>query len=468
MIESSAQKDVAYTIAKNIVDTKFADLPAKAVDIAKKSVIDTLGVIAGASGTIPFLGGLVDLVKEADGKPESTIIGFGGKVPAWMAAFANGAMAHCLDYDDLEHESIFHPSSAVVPAGCAIAQRVHPVSGEEFITAIALGQDLGIRLALSTPPLGKTLWQRTSVLNIFGCAATAGRLLKLDEEKIVDAFGIALCQSAGTMEMRYGIGTDIGGMYAAFPARGGVFSALLAQKGVAGIKSCFEGKAGLFNVYFEGKYDRTKLVSDLGSKFAGVNTGFKPWPACGVTHTYIDAILSSINENKIRPEDIDHIVVCVGDLAQRLCEPLPARQKPTSILDAKFSLPFCVAVAALKGNIVIDDFSLSAIKDPKVLEMAQRVTPKHDERLNVAKGFSPGVVEINTNQGRTFHAEVKKPYGHPENPVTWEGITNKFRDCVRHAARPIPEQNIERAIELAQKLEQVSDATEIIRLLDVE
>jgi len=457
-------RDVAYTLAKNIVDTEFDDLPTKAVDAAKKSIIDTLGVIVGASGTIPSLSGLVDLVKEAGGKPESTIIAFGGKVPAWMAAFANGAMAHCLDYDDYDWNSTYHPSSAVVPAGFAIAERNRPINGKEFITAIALGQDLGIRLALAIPMERKPPWQRTAVLSIFASVATVTKLLKLDEEKVVDAFGIALCQSAGTLELRKGVGTDIGGMYPAFPAKGGVLSALLAQRGVTGIKRCFEGKGGLFNVYFS-RWDRETIISDLGSKFTGAHISLKAWPSCAISHVYIDATLSLVRENDIRPEDIHCIVVYVGDWAQGPCEPLPARQKPATILDAKGSIPFCVAVAALRRNVVLDDFSSSALKDPKTLEMAEKVTPKFDGRLNIVTGAPPGVVEISTKGGGTFHKEVKHPYGHPENPITWEGVKDKFRDCARYAKNDLLKHNVEKVVELTLQLEHLGDVAEIIEQL---
>lgn len=465
MAQTSAQRGLTYVFAENIANTQFGNLPAPAVEAAKKSVIDTLGVIAGASGAAPSVRGLVELVKEAGGRPDATIVGFGGKVPAWLAAFANGAMAHCLDYDDIEHESTCHPSSAVIPAAFAIAERIGPVNGKEFITAVALGQDLLLRLALSLPLMRQPAWHRSAVLSTFASAAAAAKLLGLDREGVVDALGLSLCQSAGTMEMRWGVGTDIGGMYAAFSARGGTLSALLAQKGVAGVKSCFEGKAGLFNVYFEGRYDRNPLISDLGTRFEGVNTAFKPWPACAITHVYIDATLRLIGESKIRPGDIDRIVVYVGDYAQVLCEPLPARQEPASTLDAKFSIPFCVALAAVKGNVVIDDFATPALRDARVLEVARKVTPKSDQRLNTNRGLPPGAVEIRTRQGKTHYKEVAKPYGHPSNPVTWEKIAEKFEDCVRHAVRPLPEGNIRKAIGLARNLEQVSDVAEVIRLL---
>jgi len=462
---SSMQRDIAYTLAKNVVDVQFDDLPDEAVEAAKKSIIDTLGVIVGASGITESLAGLMDLVRETGGTPESTIVGFGGKVPAIMGAFANGAMVHCLDYDDIEYDSTYHPSGTVVPAGFAIAERNRPIGGREFIAAVALGQDFGIRLALAIPGQRKPPWHRSCVLSTFAATATVAKLLRLDDERVVDALGIALCQCAGPMEIRWGLGTDLGGLYFAFPAKAGVLSALLAQKGVAGIKNCFEGRAGLFNLYFEGKYDPEILVSELGSMFMGANTALKPWPACAGTYTCIDATLRLIDETQMRPDDIDRITPYIGDYTQGLCDPLPARQKPASANDAKFSIPFCVAVAAVRGNVVIDDFNTVSLQDPKILEMAERVVPKFDERLNITKGLPMGAVEIRTKQGRTFYKEVEKPKGHPETPLSWEGIRQKFRDCVSHAVKPLPEENVVRAMKLMEGLEEIDDVAEIVELL---
>ncbi len=124
-------KDAAYAFAENIVASDYDRLPAPAVEAAKKSILDTLAVMAGATGTTAALKGVVDIAKEMEGAPEATLIGFRGKVPALMAAFVNGAMTHCLDYDDVEYTSGYHPSSAVVPAGFSVAQRIGSASGRK-------------------------------------------------------------------------------------------------------------------------------------------------------------------------------------------------------------------------------------------------------------------------------------------------------------------------------------------------
>ncbi|MDP2953706.1 MAG: MmgE/PrpD family protein, partial [Chloroflexota bacterium] len=381
----------------------------------------TLGVIVAASGMTPGLKELVDLVKEGGGKKESTILGFGGRVPAWMAAFANGAMSHCLDYDDIHYWVAGHPSSSTVPSACAVAERLGKVSGKDLIAAVALGNDLlprlGYSVGLDTP------WHST-LFSFFATAITSGKLLRLNGEQMVDALGLAFCQAAMTRELRVGVGSDIGGMRNAFPSKGGVFSALLAQRGIRGVRSCLEGKAGLYNVYFGGKYDRNALTADLGKKFHGADMGYKAWPACGVTHAYIDSTLALVKEYDIRPEDVAEITVFVGNRGMELCQPLEARRRPAMTMDAKYSLPFTTAVAVANRGVVIRDYSVENLSNPAVLEVARKVTPKLDAEYNMSREHRAGKLEIRMKDGKVYSRGTYFPYGHPKNPISREDLVN--------------------------------------------
>ncbi len=466
MKQRSAQEkkeDVVWALARNVVQVGYKDLPRDTIEATKKCILDTLGVIEAASGITPGLKELVELVREGDGKEESTILGFGGRVPAWMAAFANGAMSHCLDYDDLHHHARGHLSANTVPSGFAVAERLGNVSGKDFITAVALGNDLMARFCYSISL--KAMWHRTPLFGVFAAAATSGKLLGLNEEQMVDALGLAFCQAAGTEELRFCVGSDIGGMRDCFPNKGGVLAALMAQKGIRGVRTCFEGKAGLFNVYYGGEYDRNVLTADLGKKFHGTNIGFKPWPACGATHSYIDTTLALVSEQDIRPENVEQITVFAGDHAQNLCQPLEARRKPATTLDAKFSIPFSTAVAVARRKVIIQDFSVKGLKDPAVLALAQKVTSVFDAECDSGRGTKPAKVEIKTKDGKVYSKRGEVPYGHPDRPMTWEDLVNKFRDCLSYAAKPVPKENMEKVINMIGKLEGVDDVGRVVLLL---
>lgn len=457
------KQDIIWTLARHIVNTRFEDLTQEVVDITKKSILDTLGVMAAASGLTPECRILVDLVTEAGGKQESTIIGFGTRVPAWMAAFANGALAHSLDFDDLYYEALVHPSSPVVAASLAIAERLGDVSGKDLIVAVALGNDLTCRLGSAVD--WKYGWNLTTVVGAFGSTAASGKLLKLDEHVMVNAFGIALSEAAGTQEMRYSVGNHLGGMRDGYPARGGVFSALMAKKGIVGPENSLEGRAGLFHVYFGGDYKRNALTADLGKKFLGTDAAIKAWPTCGTSHVYIDATLKIVTEHNIRPHEVKSITLYAGDFAMLHCQPIEERRRPQTSPDAKYGIPFSVAIAATRRRVNLSDLTLEGIKNPAVLEMAQKVNVKLDPRFNADNGEPPGAVEIVTTTGSSYSKRLEFGYGHPLNPINTADVIQKFRDCVSYSVCPVSKEAADKVIEMVIKLEGMDKIQPIVQSL---
>ncbi len=303
------------------------------------------------------------------------------------------------------------------------------------------------------------------MVGAFSATASAAYVLDLSAEQTAHALGIASQQSCGTMEVIFATGSDLRGMYAGFTAKGAVIAALLAQKGITGINSLFEGKAGIFNVYFGGKYDREKMLDGLGVRFLGGTTLYKALPAVGNSHTYIHATIELMREKGIAPQDIEAIRTYVGDFTYTMCTPLDVRRAPSTIVDAKMSMPFIVGIAASKGKMGIADFSETALRDPEVLAMAEKVVPIRDPDQNWTFKLPDGRIEIVTRDGRVFERLGDKVPGSPEAPLTWDQISDKFSSCASVAAIPPSEAGIRTAQELVRKLESVGDATEILRVL---
>ena len=318
--------DLCQVFADHIVGTRFEALPADAVEGAKKSILDILGVILAAGGMEHAVRGVVDLARQEGGTPECSVLGFGGRLPAMAAAFANGAMAHCLDYDDQTPWGQ-HSGSSILPAVFAVAERLAArrgkVSGREMITAIAVGQDLFHRLI---PNVGwRKDWNFSTVTGVYCATAACTHLLGLSREQVAAAFGIASMQSCGTMAVINATGSDLRALYAAFPARGAVTAALMAEKGVSGVPTIFEGRLGIFEMYFGNEYDRAKIVEGLGRTYSGGRTLYKQWPAVGTSHSHVHATIGLMREHGIDAAQIDQIRVFVGDYHRLMCEPLDAR-----------------------------------------------------------------------------------------------------------------------------------------------
>ncbi|MFC2000882.1 MmgE/PrpD family protein [Chloroflexota bacterium] len=461
--------EAAETFAHYAASLKYEHIPTEVRESTKRSILDTLGVTTAASTQGEGYKELIELIKDGGGKEESTILGFGGKVPAWMAAFANGAMARALMYDDGYDEAHGHPSSTTVTTALAIAERIGKVSGKEFITAVTLGNDLIARMGLSvcrTPRVWQPDWCLLNVLGVFGATAACGKLLELDAGKMQNAFGIALYESAGTMEAySAGHAAMMAGMAAGFTAKGAVLSSLMAEKGITGARNSLEGKAGLYNVHFRGDYDRDVLMGDLGKKFESTGIYIKPWPGVRFTHGYIQATLQLMREHRFTSQDISQVTVFVAGMAQTLCEPIEAQRQPTTSQDANRSLPYLVAVAATKGRVIIADIAPEALKDPATLQFARKIVPEYDERFSITNRMGPGKVEIKLANGKSCSMEIDKPYGHPQNPIPWSALTDKFRDCASHAAIPLSSQDIEKTIDIVSRLEEIEDIRQLVQIL---
>ncbi|MFC2058599.1 MmgE/PrpD family protein [Chloroflexota bacterium] len=461
-----SQEDASLIFARHIVSAGYNDLPPEVIDITKKCILDIMGVVLAASGTVPDAKVLADLIKESSGREESTILGFGDKVPAWNAGYLNGAMSHCLDYDDLYVPGGGHISGPVIPSVIALAERLGKVTGKKFINAVALGMDMFCRLGHATPE-SRLEWVIIPIFGVFGATAACGKLLDLDEQQLTNALGIAFLRAAGTMEVIYGLDSNIRGMYNAAPGEEGVRASLMAQRGITGVKNSLEGRFGLFNNYFHGKYDRSALLGELGKRFPAINIGFKPWPSNGTTHVYIEIALDIAQKHNLNSEDIEGVTVTVGDFAREFCEPLSEKQNPRTTMNAKLSIPFTVALALAQRKVGIGDFLPQNLSNPKALNVSQLVNYQYDPdyAINWAVGEPPGKVEVRTRDGQTYSQRSDIAYGHFKNPMSWDSLIEKFRDCASYSAKPIAKESVEQAIHMTTNLEGVNDVSEIIQLL---
>lgn len=454
--------DMSFTLADTIYWTNYNDLSAEAIEVTKKDILDVLGTaIAGANAL--GISEIAGLIKDWGGKEESTVIGFDCKVPSANAALVNGTMSHALDYDDGYDPAIVHTACAVVPASFAIAERTGNVDGKKFITAVALGIDLMCRMGLATRlSLRESGWVYTSIFGYFGAAASASKILGLDNNRIVNALGIAYSQTSGNFQsIQDAVLTKR--IQPGFASKAGVLSALLAERGVTGIQNSIEGDYGIYNVYLKGQYDPLAITSGLGKVFEVANVGFKAYPCCGYTHNPIYATLALTIENDIRPENVDTITIRTGQNAGDLLEPLERKRQPRSVPDAQFSIPYTVATAIVKRKVSIDDFTPEAIHNTDVLQIAQKVNACILPELT-RRQVEPAIVEIRTKDGTVFSKRMDDRKGSPENAMSMEEISDKFRDCASHSRVKLSKQSIDMMISLIRNLEKVKDVSEIIRL----
>ena len=471
---TAAGLNATQKLAAHAAGLQYEALPGALVTLIKQCVLDTLGVIIGASGIAPEGRIVADYVKDLGGNPESTLLGFGSKAPAPWAVFVNGSLGHMLDYDDVGIGG--HVSICTIPPALAIAEKLGGASGRDFIAAVAAGTDIHTRLALAIDIPDWTMtegWFATQLLGYISGAAAAGRILGLDPEQMENALGVGYNQMSGSRQMAVGAATHMRSMQAGFAGQAATTGAELARRGIIGSKEIIEGCYGLFHNYVRTESpDWNAIIGALGVRFPLLEThGFKVWPACAYTRPTNAAVLHLRKEHGIGPDDVESITVIGGTGGtQLLCEPLQRKRRPQTSIDGKYSIPFTTAVMMQKGSVALRDYTDAGLRDPAVLSMAERVTyrPRSDAPATGGGSEDAGrttMVEIKTKDGRVLAHQPDGVPGDPRHPVDTRLLEEKFRDCVSFSAQPIDRSTVDRAIEMIHDLENLADVTAIVDAL---
>lgn len=423
---------ISDAMAGALAGLRFEHLGPRAVAAAGQVLLDASGVLLGASGMAAEVEPFIAFAR-SQGAGRSTILGTGQTTSAAMAALAGGAMAHALDYEDAFDRAPGHPNASLVPALIALAQAEGPVDGRRFLTALAVGCEVSCRMGLALRrPMEAGGWYPPPILAAFGATAGAAHLLGLDARQMRDALSLTLCQAVMPGEIKYSAGTVIRAVREAFPAQAAVTSALLARAGVAGFETPLEGKAGFFALYAGGEFDPAALTGGLGERFWIEELTFKPWPSCRGTHAAIELALDLRRAHGLSADQVASVAIEVDDVQQMLVEPLPRKQAPETVIDAKFSIPWCVALALADGRVDLDSFAPGRLADPAVRVLAARVAPQLVRTDKWQRGGG-GALELTLRDGRTLRAEVANARGCTERPLEQEELVAKFIDCASRA-----------------------------------
>lgn len=420
-------------LADAISQIDFACLPPDVVDAVQRSLLDAVGVSLAGGGIGEGCAEFADLAVADGGRAESSIFGWGARVPAAAAAFANGAFAHALDFGDSLDSASVHPSAQVVPAVVALAEAMD-CAGSRLVTAIAVGCDITCRLGAA---VGIRMSQRgfytPPMLGSIGATAACANLLGLSCAQTLDAISLTVSQYAAVAEMKNSNGSVIRAIRDAFAAQSAVRSAQLAQRGIRGFETPLEGRAGFFTAYAGGEYDADALTAGLGETFASPAISYKPWPACRWTHPFIEATLRV--RGGLDVDTIERIELLGPARCEVLVQPRAAKCRPTRSIDAKFSLPFIVATALVRGEVTLGAFLGDALTRPDVLAVARLVDFVADDSMTAASGV-PGAVTIRMRNGATVTHEVREARGGPRAPMTADELRAKYVDCAAYARQP--------------------------------
>ena len=465
-----ANGDVSDRLVDHVLLTPFEDLPFPTAERTKQLVLDTLGA-ALAARTAEGCAELHELVVRWGGARDAGLIGFPERVPAHHAALLNATLARALELDDVHELGLTHSTATMVPVALAVADRCGRTSGREFLTAVALGIDLGCRLSM-TPisHLGGSDYQPRSMSRTYQTGTLAGslvaaRLAGLDAERARDAFGAAYSQCAGNLQ-GLAEGTLTVRVQQGMSAQAAVLAAELAEVGISGTRESLEGKYGWFQAFWGGRYDLALLLDGLGTRFEVDAVSVKPYACCKYSHTAIAAAIEIANDPAFHVDQVERVVVHVfsRDCWDLICEPLDVKASPAALRSpngwavAQFSLPYAIACALVRGGLTIDELTIEARTDAAILEVLDKVEVlMEDTTRTLAELPEPGQVEVYLRSGQCLEHVVRRAIGHPDRPMTVDEQVAKFQWC----ARSLPGTHADRIVELVLGLDELDDVLEL-------
>jgi len=444
---------ITQELARYCNRMKLNDLSDEVIGCAKYRFLDFISVACRGSIEDPSRT-IYRFVREM-GKGAGVIIGTKEKAPYLYSALANGTSSHSIEMDDVNNESSLHPGVVVFPSALAAAEMVGS-SGKHFILAVVLGYEVMIRLGTALEPENsyKRGFHPTGTCGAFGSSVATSKILRLQEEEILNAMGISGSQAAGSMEyLAQGAWTKP--FHAGWAAHSGMVAALLSRKGFKGPSSILEGRDGFLHAYSAGA-DPSKVLEGIGSGFQILQTSVKIHACCRYMHSPIDAVLKIVKENNLRPEQVKKVKVGILRAgAPLIADPIESKYKPQSIVDAQFSMPFGAAAALLHGKAGLKEFQLSTIQSRPVREMMRKVECMVDPELD--RTFPKqwrATAEILTEDEKRYSTTVEYPKGDPENPLSWEEMVERFHELV---GRIMKKDQRLKIVEAVERLDGIKD-----------
>jgi 2-methylcitrate dehydratase PrpD len=466
------EQDAMVDLARWAGGLTLADIPAPVVDGVKRRLLDL--VAAGLAGTqaegVPEL---LRAVAEWGGRQVSSVIGTEVKTSVPHAVLLNATISRALELDDVHEKALLHPTVATAPIALALAEQDGTVTGARVLTALVAAQEMMCRLGLAPeyhvagPKHRPRGWSFTYQCGAFGGALTAALLRGLDESRTLDALGNAYTALAGNQqaikEATLAIRVQQG-----VTAQTAVQSADLAALGITGPHEVLEGEYGWLSYWHGGAYDRDVVVGDLGERWETLGASTKPYPVCRITHNTVGATLAATAGHA--PADIERIVVHVNSQESwdEVVHPLERRRAPASPMDAQFSLPFIVALTAVRKAVTLADLTDDAIRDPEILALAQRVEPVLDPGFDKAAGRvipMPITVDVHLRGGEVVTRRSEFPLGHPGNPMDWAAVEAKVWDCAAWGSEPADRAVVEELVATVRGLEHERSPGRLVELL---
>ncbi|HZT77680.1 MAG TPA: MmgE/PrpD family protein [Vicinamibacterales bacterium] len=422
--------------------------PPDARTTAVRAFVDTIGVtLAGAAEPAARI---VQRVVARDGAGPCRILGTAQSASVANAALANGTAAHAHDFDDMCFVSLAHPSAPLVAAALA-AGEVAEAPGRALLDAYIVGFEIEGRLGRAMNPRHyQRGWHCTSTIGTIGATAAACRLRGLSPSATNHALAIAASEASGLKE---NFGSMVKPLHAGLAARNAIVAAELARAGMTASLSAIDGPQGFLAAFDSASVTLDDAMADLGTRWEILDTGItvKLYPSCAATHPSLDAMLDLCRAHGVRAEDVATVTVGVDPITPTVL----LYDAPANALEAKFSMPFCIAAAIVDGRVGLDTFDDRRVADPEIATLRGRVRMTIDPTLDAsAPPLTQARVTVQLTDGRTLTAAANGARGYHEQPATDQELTEKFVAC---ASRVLDKDAVQQTLEAIRDLRNIAD-----------
>jgi 2-methylcitrate dehydratase len=453
-METISQKWAKFALGLN-----YENIPSVAIKEAKRFLLDSVGCAFSALDNKDTQAAY-NYIQDLGGKKQATIIGWGEKVNLPQATLMNSLLIRALDYNDIYWEQDPSHPSDIIPAVLSTGEFMKK-NGKEVLVGIVLAYELEMRLCLTAFPGVREIGWHHATLTQFVSPVVAGRMLDLNEEEIVAAIGISGSSHFTLGGVVAGHLTNMKNAADPFAVEAGVRAALLAGKGYTGSVEVFEGKEGLFEVMDKVKWDRGILTKGLGENFLINQCGYKAFPTEALTHQPITAAIEVMKESNLDPKEVKEILVETTTRGADILSD-PSKYKPTTKETADHSLPYCIAVAVAKGNVLPSDFEEDALRDPFVWSLLDKIKVVANPEIdNLFPKVKRAVVTIKTSKGE-YKKQEDFAKGQPDRPLSEEELIFKFK---ANSEKKIFSSRMEDIIKATQELENIDEIGEYMKLL---
>ena len=441
-------------------DAPPRDVRAKALE----HIVDGIAVILAGSRT-DCAGRLAGLVRDRDGRPASTVIGFGFKSIPSDAAMVNGTSGHADDYDDTQLSTspdriyglMTHPTVPVLAAALAVGE-IMGCSGSDLLDTFIAGFEVECKIAETIKPDHyRRGFHSTGTIGAFGAFAASGRLLGLSELELRHALGIVASLTSG---IRVNFGTMTKPLHAGMAASNGVTASMLAMRGFTADENALDGRWGFMEIFGHGS-DPELMVGRMANPYALVYPGatFKMYPCGCLGQPSMDAMLEIVLEEDLKPEDVREIRLRAGP---NILEPL-RYSEPVTGLQAKFSLNFALASILLRRRAGLREYTTEFVTRPDVVDVMRRVRTIHDDEIaSMGVEKMRSILEVELVDGRVVRRTAEEYRGTPEKPFMGHEVDEKFIEC---ASFKMDEGKAREVLGVIRGLEKASDLSDLTGLL---